>query len=174
MRTRLAIVGVVALVLAACGDDSGDGGCDDPPALAGSWAGTLADRNAGTGTIAVTFTQVQCSLGGSWSGSFVTAGADGGSLAGNADGSSVDATLSGLSSCVLQVSGVLNGAGDAITGTYSTENCGPVDGGTFTIDRLTPTPTATGTVTPTATPTSSGTVSPTTTASPTPTATPPP
>jgi hypothetical protein len=129
----------------------------------------LTDDQAGGGALAVSFSQSECSLGGTWQATFSSPTFNGsGTITGSASGSDVSFTLLSAApgTCGYQSVGALEGANE-IAGTYATIGSNCARGGTFDILRqVTATPTSTttqtpsGTSTPTRTPTSTRTPTP--------------
>lgn len=173
VRTRaLVLLAATPLVLAvACGGGGSDGSsCEAPPDIAGAWSGSLTDDQAGGGTLALSFSQNECALGGTWQATFSSATFDSsGTITGSASGDTVSFTLLSPApgTCGYHANGSLDGANE-ISGPYSTIGTNCSRSGTFDILRqITATPTALGTSTatpggsPTPTPTSTPTSTPT-------------
>ena len=169
LRSRLPRMGLLggsclaaALVLSACGSSDQ---CGDPPNLRGDWAGTIIDRDCGRGTLAIAFTQQDCSLRGSWASTFASPSCDqAGSVDGHADSASMISRLSPASGCGIDIVGVI--ADERISGNYRDAECTTTTrSGTFDIQRTAAGPTATAA--PSATPAPTATAAPTATPAPT-------
>jgi hypothetical protein len=119
-------VAVVGLILAGCSATA-------PSSVAGTWTGSLVDALAGPATLQYTLSQSGSSLTGTWSSKFpAAANPVTGTLAGTLSGSTVTLILAiNNSSCQESVTGTVSGS--TMTGTYSDDNCGAGDGGTFTL-----------------------------------------
>jgi hypothetical protein len=122
----LVAVAVVGLILAGCSATA-------PSSVAGTWTGSLVDALAGPATLQYTLSQSGSSLTGTWSSKFpAAANPVTGTLAGTLSGSTVTLILAiNNSSCQESVTGTVSGP--TMTGTYSDDNCGAGDGGTFTL-----------------------------------------
>lgn len=151
------LLAAAPLVLAgACGGGGGGSGCDSPLSVAGSWAGSLTDDQAGGGSLAIGFTQTGCTLGGSWQIAFSDPTlSGGGSLTGAASRTGVSFTLLSPAPGTCGYQGEGSASGDReIAGSYATVGTNCARSGTFDILRqVTPTAIPTATATPTVTPT---------------------
>jgi hypothetical protein len=122
------LVLVLTLALLSCG-----GGDHD---LSGTWAGTVQDNLAGTGTVLFTFSQAGSTLSGNWQLTFPT-GNNGGTLSGTVSDDSISMLLSSTQSqgCSFTVAAQRDGD-DHFTGTYtSTSSCAVLENGTLDVRR---------------------------------------
>jgi hypothetical protein len=119
-------VAILGLLLTGCGATA-------PSSVAGTWTGSLVDALAGPATLQYTLSQSGSTLSGTWSSKFpAAANPVTGTLTGTLSGSTVTLILAiDNSSC--QESVTATASGSTMTGTYSDDNCGGGDGGTFTL-----------------------------------------
>lgn len=111
------------LLLVACGGDGGTAPSPPTP-FTGTWRGSAQDSVAGPGTLEATLSQTAAQVTGTWRIALPATGYDnGGSLAGSASGTSLQATLepSDPTTCPFNPTGILAGA--RLSGTYAAFNC---------------------------------------------------
>ncbi len=143
----------------ACGGGS-SASCTNPPAIAGDWSGTILNDAAGGGTLAISFDQTSCTLGGTWSAQYADPVDDGsGNVQGTADESAIsfDLLTPVTSACGYHATASLSGA-DEMTGQFSTVGLHCTASGSFNLLRRS---TSSPTAMPSATPMPSPTATPT-------------
>jgi hypothetical protein len=124
-----------AAVLAACAGKSST--APTPAEIAGSWTGPVNDAIQGTGTLSFSLAQTGDSVTGTWSITYADSTADvSGRAAGDVNGSTISILLrpSNPPTCQygpFEIAASVTGP-SAISGTYSSVQCGNGDSGTFT------------------------------------------
>lgn len=130
-KLRLALFALLAAtVLTACGTSGGSVSYN----YGGSWAGTIQDSVAGTGSVTMSMTQSGTDLAGTWQAVFA-AGTNGGTAVGVVNGSQVVLELypSDVSACPYNVVATRNG--DTLSGNYSAFNCTATVTGTLSVTK---------------------------------------
>lgn len=135
MTRPLAVVVLGALILSACGGDSGPAAPSQATVnLSGTWVGAISDSLAGNGSVRMTLTQG----GNGLTGSFATVypiGNGGGSLNGTVTGSAVSATVqpSVANQCPFTVNATMSGS--SLSGTFAAFSCSGVETGSFSVTK---------------------------------------
>jgi hypothetical protein len=128
--------------------------CNNPPAIAGDWSGTIANDESGGGRLSISFAQASCSLGGTWRAEYADAADDGsGTVQGTADASGIsfDLLTPAAGACGYGATAALVDA-EEMTGQFSTVGLHCTASGSFNLLRQAA-PSATATPTPSPTPT---------------------
>lgn len=128
------LVGISLLLtgLAACSSGGGSASFN----YSGSWAGSIQDSVAGTGSVTASMTQSGTDFVGTWAADFAGTQYDnGGSLYGIINNESVVIDLQPSNSMACPFDVVANRSGSTLSGNYSAYNCSVTVTGTLSITK---------------------------------------
>jgi hypothetical protein len=131
LRVTSLVVGIVlSMSLVACGGTGGSGSFN----YSGSWAGSIQDSIAGTGSVTASMTQSGSNLVGTWAATFVD-GNNGGSLVGIINSNSVVIELHPSNPSLCPYNVVANRSGSTLSGNYAAFDCTVTVTGTLNIQK---------------------------------------